>query len=483
MTAATRVRVSVRFALLALLAAWGCQSARDGAAEDPRTPDASPPEPVRSTPWVDEATMRAALRLSPLPDPPPDPTNAVYEDPGAARLGQALFFDERLSKDGDTSCATCHVPEREWTDARSLAMGKARLDRHTMSLWNVAYNRWNFWDGRADSLWAQALVPLEHPLEHATSRLQIAHVLHDAPELRRAYESVFGPLPDLDDEARFPATGRPVTEREIEWIEAEVERRAAASESDRAHTHAGTGSHFVHPHQRTWDSMRPEDQGAVTRVFVNVGKAIAAFERQLVSRRAPFDVFIEGVRENDTTKLAALSPEAQRGLSLFLGRARCNLCHHGPTFSDLEFHDARVSPSAAVATPDAGRTEGLALLKESEFHGAGPWSDDPEDAGRVRMAFLPTHLHGGSPEFKTPSLRNVALTPPYMHQGQLAALDDVLEHYSTLSGEGLPSAIEKTLVPLELSAAERSDLIRFLESLSDTEIAPELLGPPLLEER
>src|SRR5262245_5439427 len=108
------------------------------------------------------------LELSPLPAPPADPTNAVYERPAAARLGQALFYDTRLSADGTVACATCHQPAKSWTDGKPLGVGLAQVSRHTMTLWNVAYNRWFFWDGRKDTLWSQALGPLEDAREHGT---------------------------------------------------------------------------------------------------------------------------------------------------------------------------------------------------------------------------------------------------------------------------------------------------------------------------
>src|SRR5262249_2967624 len=124
-------------------------------------------------PVLTEKERSPLLELSPLPTIPPDPTNAVYESEAAARLGQALFFDTRLSANGSVACATCHDPRKSWTDGKPLGSGISGLARHTMTLWNVAYNRWFFWDGRKDSLWSQALGPLEDGREHGTSRLAI----------------------------------------------------------------------------------------------------------------------------------------------------------------------------------------------------------------------------------------------------------------------------------------------------------------------
>ncbi|MFT5051590.1 MAG: cytochrome c peroxidase [Chlamydiales bacterium] len=410
------------------------------------------------------------LGMSPLPETAPDTTNAVYENEHAARLGQALFFDKRLSKSQDTACVTCHDPAHGWTDGKPLSEGVTRLDRNALSIWNVAHNRWFFWDGRTDSLWSQALTPLEHPLEHASSRLQIAHVIHRDPDLNAAYEAIFEPLPDLADEGRFPPTGRPVSERELAWIE-DLARRKQADGLAPEHQHRA-GAHFIHPHQRSWDEMQPADQESVTRIFANVGKSIAAFERRIVASASAFDVFVEGLRTRDASKLAALDASAQRGLKLFIGRAACHICHQGPSFSDREFHDIGIPPSSAVAPPDRGRIDGLLMLKEYPFNGAGRWSDDPDGAGRERIAFLPTHGHGSGAEFKTPSLRNVAVTGPYMHQGQMPTLSSVLDHYSNV-----PDTPENVLTPLNLSAAEHEDLLRFLESLTDTNIDERLTRP------
>jgi cytochrome c peroxidase len=386
------------------------------------------------------------LELSPLPPPPRDPTNAHEDDPRAARLGQALFFDRRLSKTGTISCAHCHDPARGWSDGRARAIGLDQVQRHTPTLWNVAQNRWFFWDGRKDSLWSQALAPLEDPAEHAGSRLQYAHLVAADGRYRAAYERVFGALPELSDPERFPPLGRPVP---------------------------GVPEH---PHARAWNGMNAADRDAVDRIFVNLGKALAAYQRRIVSRRAPFDVFVEGLREGDARKRAALSPAAVRGLQLFLGKARCHTCHDGPYFSDLEFHDDRVPPLDPTQEPDSGRHAGIALVLDDPFNGLGRHSDDP-GAGRTKLAYLARTNHNRR-ELKTPTLRNVAVTAPYMHQGQLATLAEVVRFYSTLEGALAPHPEERLVEPLGLSPEEQADLVAFLESLTDTSLPAELTGPP-----
>ena len=391
----------------------------------------------------DEIAM--AGDFSPLPPVPPDPTNAVADDPAAARLGQALFFDARLSGSGEVSCGSCHEYGLGWGDGRPLAQGTTDHVRHSMSLWNVAYNRWFFWDGRKDSLWSQALDPLEDPREHATSRLAVLHVVAGDAQMAAAYEAVFGPLPPLDDDARFPSEGRPVADDP------------------------------AHPHAVAWEAMDPADQELANEAYANLGKAIAAYVRKLVSRRAPFDVFVEGLSDRDPAKLAALSPAAQRGFRLFAGRGQCFVCHDGPNFTDGEFHNNRVPVDKL---DDGGRAVGIQRLKADPFNGASRFADDGGRRARTRLQLAPRGLHYPG-EFKTPTLRNVARSAPYMHEGQFATLEDVLAHYSLLA-DATPLDVdgEAILQPLELSPQETADLVAFLESLSDESLPEDLRGPP-----
>lgn len=394
--------------------------------------------------------------FSPLPPPPPDPTNRVCDDPAAARLGQFIFFDKRFSGSGRVSCASCHEPERDWTDGIDVPHGFSPDLRHVPSLWNVAYNRWYFWDGRADSLWSQALDPLEHPNEHGGSRWQYARLIHDDAELRRAYEAIFGAMPDMSDRSRFPS-------------------KAPATPG------------------------APADAEAVNVVFANIGKALAAYQRKLVSRRAPFDVFVEGLNDGDPKKLAALSESAQRGLKLFIGRGNCRSCHHGPNFTDGEFHNTGIA-AFDPERQDLGRFQGINRLLNSPFNALGPYCDDPTAREHHPTSFLVNQVERRG-EFKTPSLRNVAETSPYMHRGQIETLREVVEFYSTLTLPGAdmsPQAVaareaaarragaghthgggaEHVLTPLHLSKGEIDDLVAFLRSLTDTSIDPALKEPP-----
>ncbi|MEM7309368.1 MAG: cytochrome c peroxidase [Planctomycetota bacterium] len=398
-------------------------------------------------PFEPEA-VRVLLHMAALPAPPVDPTNAVSADARAAHLGRFLFFDERLSGTGEISCATCHDPTRSWTDGRTMASGTAPMTRHTPSLWNVAYNRWFFWDGRADSLWAQALAPLEDPAEHAGSRLQYAHLIHDDRDLREAYERIFGPLPKLGDAHRFPAEGRPVP------------------------------GDVDHPHHRAWMAMTADDRNAIDRVFSNLGKALAAFERRLVSRDSAFDRYVAALRRGDPAPPADFPPAAVRGLALFLGKGECRSCHHGPNFTDKEFHNTLLPTRAGGIAGEGGRLDAAPLVRADPFNGVGAYSDDPSGEAEAKLRFLAVHGddHG---KFKTPSLRNVALTAPYMHQGQFETLEEVLHFYSTLDEAPRYSRHPDPLMqPRNLSEEEIADLVTFLGTLTDDRLPAELTEPP-----
>ncbi|MFT5289256.1 MAG: cytochrome c peroxidase, partial [Planctomycetota bacterium] len=295
-----------------------------------------------------ERDLERLLTLSPLPAPPLDSTNRFQADPRAARLGQALFFDTRFSADGSVSCATCHIPQEGWGDRRDRARGLDDVGRHTPTILNAVYNRWMFWDGRADSLWAQALHPFEERAEHGISRVGVLRRIFDDAEYREAFEAIFGALPPLGDSSRFAAEARPVADDE------------------------------GHEHAQAWARMSTEDQALVNAAYANVGKAIAAFEAQIVSTEAPFDRYVEGLREGDAAKLEALDEAAVRGLQLFVGKARCVLCHNGPNLTDREFHSTRIPPLEGGGSRDAGRFTGIKLVQADPFNGAGEFSDDPD---------------------------------------------------------------------------------------------------------
>ncbi|MEJ2088076.1 MAG: cytochrome-c peroxidase, partial [Gammaproteobacteria bacterium] len=149
-------------------------------------------------PWTEaELGQIRSLWIGSLPPLPADPTNRVADDPDAAALGYRLFFDARLSANGAVSCATCHRPERVFTDGLPVSVGIAAVQKNAPSVVGAAYSPWLFWDGRADSLWSQAAAPLENPLEHGSHRLQVVEIVAADDDYRRRYETVFGPMPEI----------------------------------------------------------------------------------------------------------------------------------------------------------------------------------------------------------------------------------------------------------------------------------------------
>jgi cytochrome c peroxidase len=391
---------------------------------------------LRPQRWSHEQveTLRS-MSLAALEPLHADPTNRVADDPRAVALGHALFFDTRLSANGKVSCATCHQPDREMQDGTPLAQGVGTTDRRTMPIAGTAYSPFLFWDGRKDSQWAQALGPLESAVEHGGTRAQYAHLV--AENHRAAYERVFGPLPDL--------TGVP---------------RVAGPVADPA---AATA----------WKSMSDEQRVAVTSVFVNIGKAIAAYERRLQFGPSRFDRYVATVRDDGVAGAGILSDDEVAGLRLFVGKANCTQCHNGPLLTNNEFHNTGVAANPALPR-DRGRMTGATAVLQDEFNCRSRWSDAPRQC--AELDFLATDSHELERAYKVPSLRNVAARAPYMHAGQLATLDAVVAHY-----DRAPRAPQghSELKPLRLDANERRQLAAFLRALSGgTAAAPELLRPP-----
>ena len=146
--------------------------------------------------WSDqEQGLIASLSLSALGPVPADPSNRVADDPRAVELGRTIFADTRFSADGKVACATCHLPDRQFQDDLGLGKGVGTTGRRTMPIAGMAYSPFLFWDGRKDSLWSQALGPMESPVEHGGDRTQYAHLI--AAAYRTPYEALFGPLPNL----------------------------------------------------------------------------------------------------------------------------------------------------------------------------------------------------------------------------------------------------------------------------------------------
>ena len=216
-------------------------------------------------------------------------------------------------------------------------------------------------------------------------------------------------------------------------------------------------------YRRAFGGAPPADDETLA---IDLAKALAAFQETIETGRTPFDDFRDALARGDRASAARYSLAAQRGLAIFIGKGQCDVCHVGPAFSNGEFHDVGIPhflPSGAV---DAGRFDGIKKLQASRQNLLGPFNDDPARASAMGTRFVEAQ-HRNFGEFKVPSLRSVARTAPYMHNGSLATLDDVVRHYSEIDENRLHADGERILKPLHLTAAERADLIAFLESLND----------------
>jgi cytochrome c peroxidase len=343
------------------------------------------------------------LSFGPWPPPlTPDPGNRVSGNPQAITFGKDLFRDRRLSKDGVLSCADCHQPENLFADGIALNRGHGRIDRHTPSVLNLRWNNWFGWGGEADSLWAQSIRPILSPNEMAATPDLIRNLVRNDPNLTRQFGAV------------FDASPKTLADEEI---------------------------------------------------VVMVGKALAAFQETLVSPKTPFDLFRDAVEVGDRQQMQAYPIAAKRGLKIFIGEGRCFFCHFGPRLTNGEFADIGISSFIRRGKVDKGRYGGIKALKKSRFNLLGKYNDAPDGDHDIRTRHVRVQ-HRNWGEFKVPSLRNVARSAPYMHNGSINKLSEVIDFYSNLNEERLHTEGEKILQPLDLTDGEKTDLLIFLTTLS-----------------
>jgi cytochrome c peroxidase len=357
-----------------------------------------------------------------------DPTNALANDARAANIGYQLFYDKRLSQEGDIACATCHNPEKTFTDGKVLSEGVGRTNRNAPTIVGASHNTWQFWDGRADSLWQQALGPLENPSEHGFSRVAVAKLM--AKQYRSEFETVFGPMPDFEDDYRFPENASPIGDNDS---------------------------------KTAWNQMTESDRAYVNTVFVNAGKAIEAFERQIQPGRSRFDQYAESLKQSSNSD--DLNATEIAGLRLFIGKAACVTCHTGSQLSDGKFHNTGV-PRNPDTPLDQGREEALGNLFKGEFSCKSAFSDAIEACPKDFQASTNAQLIRA---YKTPSLRTAAMTAPYMHAGQFGTLAQVIQHYRNAPKS--PLGITE-IRPLTLTNQETLELEAFLRSLNAPVNAP-----------
>jgi cytochrome c peroxidase len=401
----------------------------------------------RSDAVVFDAAERGRIaRMSPLGAPPADPTNPLAGNPEAVALGHRLFFEPRLSGSG-FACAHCHRPDAGFGDVNLLSRAAGETTRHAPAILHMAWNRWFYWDGRADTLATQALQPIEHPAEMAGDRTAAARLLLTDAALRAASAPLLGPLPDS------------------EWAMA-LPPRASPLGDDAA--------------RQAWEALPEADRQTVNRLFLGIGRLLAAYERELVTDDSPFDRFAGALAAGDTAaQRTAMPAAATRGLKLFAGKAGCWRCHHGPTLSDGEFHNLGLGVRPWLPPRDPGRAAGIERLRSDPFVGPGPLAALPSThPAWAKLHRLATHDEQAG-QFKTPHLRDVAHRARFMHGGHLRDLEAVVRFYNDLPEvpEG-PGHREEMLAPLGLSGAEQKDLVAFLQALTGRPRRPDLHGPP-----
>jgi cytochrome c peroxidase len=347
---------------------------------------------------------------SALDSPQRRQVNPLAGHPMAIAFGERLFKDIRLSANHKVSCETCHQAKLGFTDGRVVGVGLELGQRNTLPLFDLAEQRWFGWDGGTDSLWAASIRPMLDPKEMGATASSINKVLMaDA-----SYAPFLSSLTDL----------------------------------------VPSGSSTQAKEQKT---------------LVVAAMSLAAWMDTIESERSPFDRYRDALLQG--TRSEGFSTQAERGLSIFIGKGNCWLCHGGARFSHGEFHDIgrpfMVQPKqpGAALEVDPGRYRGIERVKRDPFNLLGRWSPD-SNSSRAQLVDQTLLQHRNWGEWKIPSLRNLKQTAPYMHDGSLATLREVVLHYSELNEERLHADGEALLKPLRLTAQEVKDLVSFLESLS-----------------
>ncbi|MEM7407390.1 MAG: cytochrome c peroxidase [Pseudomonadota bacterium] len=361
--------------------------------------------PVGADPLVTLSTAERAVIAAHAGWPAPwqpDDSNRVSGDPLAAAVGAALFFDKAVSAGGDMACSTCHRPDRWFTDGRRRAQGRQLLKRNTPTVVDSRWQRWFGWGGAHDSLWSQSLRALTAPDEMGASAADVAAYLRRDQQLSCGLAQAFD------------------------------------------------------------TSLADADDEAL---LVMAGKALAAYQESIVTRPSPFDRFAAAVIAGDVSAMQAYPPGALAGLKLFVGRGRCSVCHLGPRFTNDEFADVAV-PYFVDGGVDKGRFAGIRAVRDNPYNRLGVFSDADADSQRSALTQFVARQGRNFGEFRVPSLRNVTRTAPYMHDGSLKTLAEVVEHYSELNEERLHASGAQLLRALRLDDRQKNELLAFLRSLT-----------------
>ena len=335
------------------------------------------------------------------PAPVVDESNRYSANPKAIELGEFLFNEVRLSATGSIACASCHIESLAYTDAQQLATGIEPVNRNTPTVVNSGLWHWFGWDGAADSLWLQSVRPIQSPQEMDGAKGAVRKLYETDPDYRTASMELFGAEPE--------------------------------SLSDEL-------------------------------LLVSTGKALAAYQATLISERSAFDDFRDAWLAGDESALSQYPESARRGAKIFLGSGRCSVCHFGPLFSNGEFANIGIPHRTRDGGVDKGRFAGLQSLKRNPFNLASQYNDDASQKSAVKTLRL-KRRHDSFGEFRVPSLRGVSNTAPYMHNGSVATLEEVVRHYSELDLDRIHVSGDGLLRPLNLNNQQQSDLVSFLKTL------------------
>ena len=394
--------------------------------------------------------MSEIKKLAPLLPPPKETTNLYADNASAATFGQRLFFEKSyaaaltigddgtngstgaVGEKGKVACASCHDPEAWFIDTRTkpnnVSLGVAYTARNAPSLVNATYYKWFGWSGKQDSMWMQGAQGAESRDNFAGNRLFYVHMIYRKykDDYNRVFPTPLDPAldPAAPDAARFPASGKP---------------KAGPADPDGA-----------------WEMMTADDRETVNVIMANCGKSLAAYERKLVSLNAPLDRYVAG-------ETSALSAKAARGLRLFVGKAGCVGCHAGTHLSDDNFHVTGVPQKVGPNVPevDEGHFADVGGLLKSPFNGAGAYSDD-QAGGMQKLSEAATNEQEKG-KFRTKALRQISVTGPYMHNGSMATLVEVVGFYNKGgASDGFAGTKDPLMVPLNLTASEQEDLVEFL---------------------
>ena len=373
--------------------------------------------------------------------------NDVALNNKAASLGHHLFFDKRLSKDSANACVTCHIPSQYFTDGLTTALGIGQLPRNTPSIIGSVYQNWLYWDGRRDSLWSQALVPIEAQEEMGSDRLSAARFISE--NYANEYEAIFGKIPTINFD-QLPTQASPVANNTA---------------------------------QTAWKTIDPSTQTAINTIFANTGKAIAAYESMLSPKAGRFDEFVNVLLESDDpdpeTLNAYLNQSEQRGLRLFISnRTQCLNCHSSAMFSNFGFHNIGTA-QAKDNSIDAGRMLGIQSVQSNEFNCNSSFSTGSNSSCKLLSSTnnldAPQSIRGA---FRVPGLRGLKQSAPYMHDGRFAELKDVIRFYVEPQPQLLGKRHDLPVID-KLNDAEINDLAAFLQSLGDqVDVNSKWMEPP-----